>query len=145
MFDVLLLLRPQAFGLVDAAAATRWAFVSVAAWWVLFALPLFRNVPEARPTAVVAGWREVWATVRSIAAQPALRSFLLGYWIYIDALGTLQQMAADFGAKMGFSSEALIKAMLMVQFISFPAALAFGRIAGRIPAPATASTWAWRG
>ncbi|HWY25984.1 MAG TPA: MFS transporter, partial [Nevskia sp.] len=89
-------------------------------------------VPESRPSVAAAGWRELWGTIRSIAAQAPLRRFLLGYWIYIDALGTLQQMAADFGTKLGFSSDALIKALLMVQFISFPAALAFGRIAGRI-------------
>jgi MFS transporter, UMF1 family len=130
--DVLMVLHPQAFGLADAAAATRWAFVSVAAWWVLFAIPLFRNVPEGPPAAAAAGWHELWATIQSIAAQAPLRRFLFGYWIYIDALGTLQQMAADFGSKLGLASDALIKALLMVQFISFPAALAFGRIAGRI-------------
>ncbi|MBL6750129.1 MAG: MFS transporter [Nevskia sp.] len=134
LFDVLLVLHPQAFGLADKVAATRAAFVSVALWWALFALPLFRYVPEAPPTPEAAGLRELWDTVRHIAADAPVRNFLLGYWIYIDGLGTLQQMAVDFGKKMGFSTDALIQALLLVQFVSFPAALGFGRLAGAIGA-----------
>ncbi|MBX6421698.1 MAG: MFS transporter [Nevskia sp.] len=132
LFDVLLVLHPAWFGLADAVAATRAAFLSVALWWALFAWPLFRYVPEAQPTSEAAGWRELWHTMRTIARDPPVRTFLLGYWIYIDALGTLQQMAVDFGAKLGFSSSALIQALLLVQFISFPAALGFGWLADRI-------------
>jgi UMF1 family MFS transporter len=41
-------------------------------------------------------------------------------------------MAADFGLKLGFSSNALIQALLLVQFVSFPCALLFGRLGDRI-------------
>ena len=132
LFDVLMVLKPQAFGLSGKVDATRMAFVSVALWWALFAMPLQIWVPERRRATGVAGWKELRATVKTIATQAPLRNFLLGYWIYIDALGTLQQMAADFGAKLGFSTDALIKALLMVQFISFPAALGCGWLAGRM-------------
>lgn len=130
--DVWLVLHPRQFGLTDPAAATRAAFISVAAWWALFAVPLFVYVPEAPPTPEAAGLREFLLSLRHIAADPPLRNFLFGYWIYIDGLGTLQLMAVDFGRKMGFSSDTLIQALLLVQFVSFPAALAFGRLAGRI-------------
>jgi UMF1 family MFS transporter len=36
----------QRFGIADAAAATRLSFLSVAVWWALFSIPLFRRVPE---------------------------------------------------------------------------------------------------
>jgi UMF1 family MFS transporter len=41
-------------------------------------------------------------------------------------------MAVDFGIKLGFSSNALIQALLLVQFVSFPSALLFGRLGDRI-------------
>ena len=41
-------------------------------------------------------------------------------------------MAVDFGAKLGFSTKTQITALLMVQFISFPAAWAFGPLAAWI-------------
>jgi len=38
--------NPQRFGIPDAGAAARLSFLSVAVWWVLFSIPLFRQVPE---------------------------------------------------------------------------------------------------
>ena len=70
--------------------------------------------------------------MREVLANKPVLQFLIAYWLYIDAIGTLQQMAADFGAKLGFSTNTLITALLMVQFISFPAAWAFGPLAKRI-------------
>lgn len=129
---VVLVLHPGWFGLTDAVVATRWTFVGVAVWWLAFTLPLLRWVPEGPRAVEPAGWRELWATIRRLAGDPPARNFLIAYWIYIDALGTLQQMAADFGAKLGFPSDALIKALLLVQFVSFPAALGFGWLGERI-------------
>jgi UMF1 family MFS transporter len=132
--NVVIALHPAAFGLADATAATRAAFVGVAVWWVLFTLPAFRYVPEARPTAEPPGWRELRATLRRVFADPTVRGFLFAYWLYIDGIGTLQQMAVDFGAKLGLPASALVQALLLVQFISLPSALVFGRIGERVGA-----------
>lgn len=134
LLDVVMVLHPAWFGLGSTIAATRVAFVTVAVWWALFSLPLFHSVREAPPTVEPSGWSELWATVRKIFGNAPLRNFLIGYWIYIDALGTLQQMAVDYGAKLGFPTDSLIKALLLVMFISFPAALGFGWLATRIGA-----------
>ncbi|MGH8461040.1 MAG: MFS transporter [Stenotrophobium sp.] len=130
--NVLMVLHPAWFGLADATIATRLSFLTVAAWWALFALPQFRYVQEPAAIAETTGWRELWQTLKRVMLNRPVRNFLIAYWLYIDALGTLQQMAVDFGAKLGFSTSALITALLMVQFISFPAAIAFGRLAGYI-------------
>ncbi|MGH8538949.1 MAG: MFS transporter [Stenotrophobium sp.] len=130
--NVLMVLHPAWFGFADAAVATKVSFLTVAIWWALFALPQFRYVRESPAIAETAGWRELWLTMKKVIANRPVRNFLFAYWLYIDALGTMQQMAVDFGAKLGFSTSALISALLMVQFISFPAAIAFGRLAGRI-------------
>jgi UMF1 family MFS transporter len=70
--------------------------------------------------------------MKSVLRDKPVLQFLLAYWLYIDAIGTLQQMAVDFGAKLGFATNTLITALLLVQFISFPAAWAFGPLAARI-------------
>jgi UMF1 family MFS transporter len=128
LVNVLLVQHPQWFALPDAAAATRVVFVDVALWWALFTWPLFRHVREAAPTAEPAGWAELRATMRKIVHDPVVFRFLIAYWLYIDGIGTLQQMAADFGGNVGLPQSALIGALLLVQFISFPAAILFGRI-----------------
>ncbi len=132
VFNVLMVQKPQWFHIASASAAIRIAFVDVAVWWIVFSLPLFRYVAEAPPTAKTTGWRELWATVRGVLRDRPVLNFLLAYWLYIDAIGTLQQMAVDFGIKLGFSSNALIQALLLVQFVSFPFALLFGRLGDRI-------------
>jgi UMF1 family MFS transporter len=130
--NVLMVLHPQWLHLASAAAATRIAFIDVACWWVLFTLPLFRYVSEPPPTDELAGWRELWSTIRTVLRDRPVLNFLLAYWLYIDGIATVQQMAVDFGVKLGFSTATLIQALLLVQFIAFPFALLFGRLADRI-------------
>jgi UMF1 family MFS transporter len=134
LFNVIFVLKPGWFGVRDAATATRIAFVDVALWWALFTLPVFRHVPEAPPVDEATGWKELRATLRQVIGDPTVRGFLFAYWLYIDGIGTLQQMAVDFGAKLGLPTAAMIEALLLVQFISFPSAIAFGRLGDRIGA-----------
>lgn len=136
--NVAMALRPHWFGIPDAALATRIAFLMVAVWWAVFSLPLFRLVPE-RPGRSQGVWADVKAGVGELAGTvKALRGlrhvwmFLLAYWLYIDAVDTIVRMAVDYGLTLGFPSSSLIVALLMVQFIGFPAAIGFGWIAGRI-------------
>ncbi len=130
--NVAMALKPAWFGLADAALATRVAFVMVALWWLVFSLPLFAQVPEAPPRGGASGWRELRATLAQIRGLRPVWMFLLAYWLYIDGVDTIIVMAVDFGMKLGFAADSLIVALLMVQFIGFPAALAFGWLGERL-------------
>ncbi len=131
--NVLMTLKPELFGLADKAAAVRWSFLSVALWWTLFSIPLFLRVRERKP-AVPRGWaesarlglRELMGTIRDIRARRTILLFLIAYWLYIDGVNTIIRMAVDFGLSLGFADTSLITALLLVQFIGFPAAIAFG-------------------
>jgi UMF1 family MFS transporter len=118
----------------------RWSFVTVAVWWLVFTWPLLRHVHEqpvaARPAGSVfaAAWRELAATARSVRAQPMLPGFLVAYWLYIDGVNTIIKMAVDYGMALGLKTEDLLGALLLTQFVGFPAALLFGRIGDRIGA-----------
>jgi UMF1 family MFS transporter len=131
--NVAMALKPGWFGLADAALATRVAFLCVAVWWAVFSLPLFLHVPPAPPQRVTgSSWQTLWATVRELRATPAVGLFLLAYWLYIDGVDTIIVMAVDFGMKLGLPSDSLIKALLLVQFIGFPAAIVFGQLGERM-------------
>ena len=58
--------------------------------------------------------------------------FLLAYWLYIDGVDTIIRMAVDYGLSLGFPPESLILALLVTQFVGFPAAVAFGWFGARI-------------
>lgn len=135
--NVLMTLQPAWFGLADATHGVRWSFVCVALWWLLFSVPLLLFVKEPEPSEVRArlGVKEafsvLWQTAKDLRAQPAAWAFLLAFWFYIDGVHTIIVMAVDYGLSIGLPSEALITALLMVQFVGFPAALVFGRIGER--------------
>jgi len=136
--NVAMTLWPETFALADRAAAVRWSFLSVALWWALFSLPVFLLVDESRNadtpsarTAMREGLTELRHTARRIFNDKPVLLFLLAYWLYIDGVHTIIRMAVDFGLNLGFGETSLITALLLVQFIGFPAAIAFGWLASR--------------
>ena len=54
--------------------------------------------------------------------------FLFAYWLYIDGVDTIIRMAVDYGLSLGFKDTDLIVALLITQFVGFPAALIFGKL-----------------
>jgi UMF1 family MFS transporter len=139
--NVAMTLRPQWFGLADAAEAIRVAFLTVALWWAVFLLPLALNVREAAPPATVSlavaarsGVAELVATLRSIGRYRQILIFLVAYWLYIDGVNTIIKMAVDYGVALGLETGSLLAALLLTQFVAFPAALFFGWLGDRIGA-----------
>ena len=133
-------LKPQWFGLADAAAAVRLLLVLAAAWWAVFSLPLLFWVPSppraARhvPLSVAAreGLLQFVETFRQIRGYKPVFVFLAAYWVYIDGVNTVIQMAVDYGKSIGFGTADLILAVLLVQFVGVPAALVSGYLGERI-------------
>ena len=136
--NVLMTLYPDWFLLADKAEAVRWSFVSVALWWSLFTLPLLFFVHEEREAAAP-HWREAARngfgqfidTFHHLRSLKPVWMFLLAYFLYIDGVNTVARMAVDYGLSLGFDSSVLIKALLMTQFIAFPAALLMGWLGER--------------
>jgi UMF1 family MFS transporter len=137
---VAMALQPQWFGLADAAAAVRVLLVLAAAWWALFSLPLVLLVPPppraAAHLSLLRSAREGVVqfadTFRHIRAYKPVFVFLVAYWVYIDGVNTVIQMAVDYGKSIGFGTADLILAVLLVQFVGVPAALVAGRLGERI-------------
>ena len=136
LVNVLMTLMPQKFGLPDAAAAVRYSFISVALWWGLFMLFTIFWVPEEKSSTtaekgeniVVAGFKQFFGTFKKIRHLKMVFLFLMAYWFYIDGVDTIIRMAVDYGLSLGFESNDLIVALLIVQFVGFPAALIFGKL-----------------
>jgi UMF1 family MFS transporter len=136
--NVWMVLQPGWFGLADSAEAVRWSFLMVALWWALFSLPVLlfvRDHPDGQARrSILSVWRELAATWRELRALPMAFTFLIAYWLYIDGVDTIVRMAVDYGLSLGFESNDLLTALLITQFVGFPAALAFGYLGTRIGA-----------
>ena len=140
VLNVAMTLKPEFFGLADAAEAVRTSFLLVAIWWFVFTLPLMLYVPEpeaeSNVKSLVQLTRETLGELKvlfgNIRADRNLFFFILGYWFYIDGVFTVITMAVDFGLALGLESPDLMKALLITQFVGFPSAYLFGMLAKKI-------------
>ena len=134
LVNVLMYLFPNYFGLIDGSSAILWSFITVAVWWAVFSIPILLWVEEPQPGIgkrrfdVIEGFRALAQTARNLKNYRAAWFFLLAYWLYIDGVDTIVRMSVDYGLNIGLGQDSLITALLMVQFIGFPAAIAFGRL-----------------
>jgi UMF1 family MFS transporter len=135
---VVMTLSPQTFGFAGAGEVVQLSFLGVALWWAVFAVPVALWVPETQQVgrgrpggAMVAALAELAATFRHIRALRETFLFLLAYWFYIDGVDTIVRMAVDYGLSIGFEADNLMAALLITQFVGFPAALVFGRLGTR--------------
>ena len=139
LVNVFMYLKPEIFGIPDGATAIKISFLSVAVWWAVFTIPLILFVPEPKnydtvdfKNAVRMGWIQLVQTFKEIRNMKVVGTFLLAYWFYIDGVDTIIRMAVDYGMSLNFPGESLIIALLIVQFVAFPAALIYGWLASKI-------------
>jgi UMF1 family MFS transporter len=132
---------PEKFGLPNRVTAMSLAFWVTAGWWILFTVPALiwvretPGTPSVGPGSVVTrGFRQLAITFAEIRRDRRLLLFLGGYILYIDGVNTVIKMAFDFGLSIGLDDKGLLMALLVTQFVAFPAAIAFGRLAERIGA-----------
>ena len=125
--------------------ATRISFVITAAWWLAFTIPLLRSYKQVYfkvpgesgaaasgvLTAIKASFGGLWATMRKIARNRTLLFFMIAFFFYIDGVHTVIAMSTSYGTQLGIDSTQLVLALLMTQFVAFPSAIAYGRLAGR--------------
>jgi MFS transporter, UMF1 family len=137
--NVLMTLHPNWFGLAGKAAAVRWSFMTVAIWWAVFTIPLGLYVHERNEAkrvhlmaSIRGGFRQLVASFHQVRRYRMAFLFLLGYFFYIDGVGTVAHMAVDYGLSLGFDAGVLMTALLMTQFVAFPAAIALGYIGERV-------------
>lgn len=132
---------PSLLGL-DTATCTRISFLITAVWWVAFTVPLlrsyrqvhYRTTADHTAEAVRGTFRELAATFRKIAHDRSLLLFMIAFFFYIDAVNTVISMSTSYGTQLGIDSTQLVIALLVTQFVAFPCAILYGRLAGRFGA-----------
>lgn len=136
--------KPAMFGIPAGSFPARLSFVSVAVWWLVFSIPLFRRVseppraiePDETPTASPArmAFVRLGETFQELRGYKNAFLFLLAFLLYNDGIATIQKMAAPYATELGIPEGITILAILLVQFVGIPFAFAFGALAGRIGA-----------
>ncbi|MEM6793493.1 MAG: MFS transporter [Acidobacteriota bacterium] len=139
VFLLVMIQKPETFGLADSGAATRWSFLIVGAWWALFSIPLFRSVPEpprqiesdeadasSAVRVALSRLRETAGELRGGYRQAFL--MLVAFMIYNEGVSTVIRMGALYATAQGFPDQSVMIAILMIQFVGIPFAFLFGSI-----------------
>src|SRR5262245_36188563 len=140
--NIVMMARPEWFWLPDRDTAVRASLASVAVWWVVFSIPLFRDVPEPVTVAGASGGApaltgaigQLTQTFRGLRRYKQAFLLLLAFLLYNDGIQTIIRMATIYGTEIGLDDNAMIGALLVTQFIGIPFAFLFGMLAGRIGA-----------
>jgi UMF1 family MFS transporter len=130
---------PDAFGIPDVPSAMRLSFLSAAAWWMLFSIPVLTRVDEPPHdggevglAALRAAFGRLRRTFRELRSYRDAWLMLCAFLVYNDGINTIIRMAVTYGNEVGIPRGHLIAAILMVQFVGIPFSLLFGLLAGRI-------------
>ena len=124
--------NPQILGYSDAMDVVLICFIFVAIWWFVFSLPLaFWTKDNLKVQKNDIEYSILTTTIKafkSVFGNTQTRLFLIAYWLYIDGVDTIIRMAVDYGMALGFETGDLILALLITQFVGFPAAILYGYI-----------------
>lgn len=109
---VIVLFGEELFG-IGMGTGMKIAFILTAVWWLLFSLPLIRNVhqknyKEREPHLISSTMAGLVKTVKAIGKDKRLLLFVLAYFFYIDGVHTIIKMSTSYGADLGIDSTMLV-------------------------------------
>ena len=115
------------------------AFGLTAVWWVVFTIPLWKNVRQThfvprRQGVLKESMKNLASTARRIVRNKTMLVFLLAYFFYIDGVGTIIHMSTIYGSALGIDATQMLLALLLVQVLGLPFALVYTRLAARFGA-----------
>lgn len=141
VFPFLIFMVFQLTGVLSTSMTVNLGFILTAAWWFFFTIPYWKNVHqenylERNEGIVSTTFKSLLTTLKELKGYPHIYIFLIGYFFYIDGVGTIIAMATSVGTDLGLSANELIIMLLVVQIVAFPCSIAYGQLAKRFGARA---------
>lgn len=130
---------------------TRFSFVTVSIWWLLFSIPMMKNIhepilndsPKKAGAAIKDGFHRLGVTFSHIKQHKELFKFLIAFFLYIDGVGTIIRMATVFASdpQLGLSNDlevltngmlditmVMALGLLITQLVAWPMSFVLGRV-----------------
>lgn len=136
----LFVLKPDWFGITDPSLPARISFFLVGVWWLGFSQITFRKLPGPRSekravdrTVLRYGFKELRSVSRRVAANLALKRYLLAFFFYAMGVQTVMLVAAAFGEKtLKLGPSKLIITILLIQLVAIAGAYLMSAWAQRL-------------
>ena len=144
IFSLILVQKPDWFGITDPTLAPRITFVLVGLWWFGFAQITYRRLPNNvfnhKPDKdyIWKGFLELKTVFNSLTQYVQLKYFLMAFFFLSVGVQTIILMAGIFGSKeLGLPTLNLILTILIVQIVAIFGAYLFSRLSEKIGNMAT--------
>ena len=135
VFNLVMIQKPDLFGITDSLMPAKISFVLVGVWWIGFAqIPFHRlptnpfNKPE-RENIITKGYKEIIKVTKTLKDLPQLKKYLISFFLYNTGVQTIMYLAATFGDKeLKLSGDKLIITVLIIQLVAIAGSFLFARL-----------------
>lgn len=132
---LLIVLNYSALG-ISLQTAMQIAFVITAAWWLVFTIPMLKDVQQKHfkprePNAIGRAIGGIGGTIKEMWSNKAIKYYMIAYFFYIDGVHTIIKLSTSYGTELGIDSTQLVLALLVTQFVAFPSAIIYGRFSSK--------------
>lgn len=138
-FNLVMIMKPDLFGITDPTLPARISFLMVGIWWIGFAQVTFYYLPSntvdknAGTNLIFKGIYELRIVLQSLKELTSLKQFLIAFFLYSIGVQTIILLAGIYGKKeLGIESNKLIITILLIQVVAIFGAFVFARISERI-------------
>ena len=135
IINLLMIQKPEWFGIAPGGTAARISFVMVGLWWLGFSQITFRFMPADKHLAgygsrmLLNGYREIRKVWNQLKELPVTRTFLLSFLFYNTGVQTVMYMAAQFGSKvLHLEGGELIMTILIINIIAIAGSYLFAKL-----------------
>src|SRR6185436_8767031 len=139
IFNLIMIMKPELFGITDKSFAPRFSFLLVGIWWIGFAGITFYFLPEKTnrtnydDNIFMKGFNELGGVIKELKIQRALKIFLTSFFFYNMGVQTVMYVAALFGDKeLKLQSGQLIITVLIIQFVAIGGAYLFSKLSSML-------------
>ena len=137
IFILMMIQKPDWFGLSDGQLGARIGFLLVGVWWLGFAQYTFKYMPKDKKNLFTAGmikngYREIAGAFNRVRNIPNIKHFLLAFFFYSAGVQTVIYLATIFAKKeLAFETAELILLVLILQLVAIGGAYVFSLLGNR--------------
>ena len=139
IFSLILIQKPDLFGITDPTFPPRLTFVLVGFWWFSFAQITFKRLPnntfDKIPDSdyIWKGFIELKIVLKSLSQFTRLKYFLISFFFLSTGVQTIILMAGIFGSEeLGLPTFNLILTIIIIQIVAIIGAFIFSRLSTKI-------------
>ena len=139
VFSLVLIQKPDLFGIYDITLAPRLTFVLVGLWWIGFAQVTYRRLPnnvfkkKPEKNYIWKGFKELKLVFKSLSELSRLKYFLISFFFLSIGVQTIILMAGIFGSEeLGLPTFNLILTILIIQLVAIFGAFFFSRLSAKV-------------